>query len=342
MGGEQELSEIIGIGPARARWLKETFGVRGFRDLAGLSPEDIERKLKAEGRERVSRKTIESWVAQARVRASEEKGKPSVAASAKDSRGRAGREPSEWKPVTSFVVEFQSRRGEGDEQAWRTSVHYMERDLSETWAGIDCGALCRWMTEQLRDAGGPALEVAPLVADESRPPGPTADAVAEEAEGDIAAAPEQPSVALRAHVVDGDGVERANLIRIDKPWAVVFSWSLEEGVTSEKGDEWLIDVLLKLVGPGEPLRLREEPLSLPATRPRINGGYRYRFEVAIGIVTSAHVEALYRGSATIMYRSKAEDRVLIAGVADLGLLRFYQPFEAAGRPTPPLAGVQAP
>lgn len=330
MGRGEELSEIVGIGPARARWLREKFGVRGFGDLANLSAEDIQRRLKAEGRERVSRKTIESWVAQARVRASVEEGRPPITPAAKSARGRPRGEPTEWKPITSFVVEFQSRRGQGNGPAWRTSVHYLERDLNETWAGVDCGELCRWMTEQLKGAGGPAPEVAPHVAQETLPPAPAEEAAAEQTEGDIAAGRERRHLALHAHVIDGDGVERANLIRIDKPWAVVFSWWLDDGVTTEEGDEWQVDVLFRLVGLGEPLRLRKEPILLPATHPRTDGDYRYRLDVATGVVTSAHVEALYHASATIMYRSRADERVLLAGIGDIGLLRFYQPLEGLG------------
>jgi hypothetical protein len=338
MDGQDDLSEITGIGQARARWLKKTFGVRRFRDLADLSPDDIEHKLKAEGRERVSRKTIESWVTQARVRASEEKSKPPVAG-LKDSRGRAAGEP-EWEPVTSFVVEFQSRKGKGAEQRWRTSVHHMERDLGKTWAGIACDELCRWMTDQLRAAGGPAVpDVAP---DEAEIPGPPVGAestVAEEAHGHLALAPGRPRLALRAHVVNGNGVGRANLIRIDKPWAVVFNWSLEDGTPDEESDEWQLDVLLKPVGPGKPLRVRESPVHLPVSRPRIDDGYRYRLEVPAGAVTSSHVHTPYRASATIMYRSKTGDRVI---AADLGLLRFYQSLVAAGRRTSLIAGLHKP
>lgn len=332
MEGQNELSEITGIGPARARWLKKTFGIQRIRDLARLSPDDIEHELRAEGRERVSRKAIDAWVTEARVRASEETGeetgKSAITAPAKDLGGRARDDPPEWKPLTSFVIEFQSRTEEGVQPAWRTSVHYLEQDLNETWAGIDCAGLCQWMTEHLRDAEGPA--------DLGHPE----EASAEEAPGALALAADRPRVQLRAHVVDGDGVERASLIRIDKPWAVVFGWSLEGDVPIQEVDEWQLDVLFKPLGPGEPLRLPETPLHLPVARPRIDGAYRYRFEVVTGVVNSSHVDTIYRASATISYRSLAEDGLLAAGFADLGLLRFYQVLVPAG-PASPLAGVQS-
>jgi hypothetical protein len=322
MDGPDELSEIAGIGPARARWLRATLGVRGFRDLAALSPDDIERKLKAEGRAAVSRKTIESWVAEARARVGE-KGEPAVPAAQKG--GVRDDEAAGWKPAASFVVEFQLRAGEGAIEPWRTAVHYLEKDENETWAGVDCDGLCRWMTQQVRRAFGPEAPV-----DGGLPSEPTAgeDSAPAERSGGLGVAPGRPRLAdgLRAHVVDGDGVAQAKVIRIDKPWAVVFSWSLEDPKPVEAGGEWRLDVLLKRVGSGEPLQLRIGPILLPAAGPRIDGDYRYRFEVATGVINSSHiVEALFRASATIMYRQEDEARALHAGFVDLGLLRFYEP-----------------
>lgn len=322
MDTRDQLSEIAGIGPARARWLEETFGVRTFRDLAALSPDEIERKLKAVGRQAVSRATIESWIDEAATRAPE-RAKPG--APRKRGRGdRAGSEASVWKPVASFVVEFQSGPAEGAEKAWRTAVHYLEEDRNETWAAIDCDRLCRWMTRQLGRAEGrePTEEAAPQAASRF----------------DLTRRSTRPAEALRAYVVDGDGVERANLIRIDKPWAIVFTWPPVEGVAE---GEWQLDVLLRRVGPGEQLRLRAGPTRLPAKVPRIDGGYRYRFEVAAEIVTAAHVDTLYRASATLMYAPAKGERILPFGFVDLGLLRFYEPIRSRAEP-PLVAAVEEP
>jgi helix-hairpin-helix protein len=339
MDGHDELSEVTGIGPARARWLGTAFGVRSLRDLAALSPEDIERMLKAEGRVAVSRKTIESWVAEARERAAEESGEPAPPAARKGADRED--EAAEWKPVASFVVEFQSRPDKSPNEPWRTMVHYLEEDRNETWAGVDCEGLCRWMTQQLGRAergGVPAPSAA------VRPGETTAgeDATAARGSGGLGVPPWRPRLAdgLRARVVDGDGVEGARLIRIDKPWAVVFSWSLEDPVPAEAGGGWRLDVLLKRVGPGEPVHVPVGPVRLPAAEPRIDGGYRYRFAVATGVITSSRVEASYRAAATIMSRQKGEERVLHAGFVDLGLLRFYEPAAASTGEPSPIASIQ--
>jgi hypothetical protein len=335
MDERDELSEIPGIGPARAQWLEATFGVRSFRDLSALSADDLEEKLKAEGRPMVARKSIESWIAEARARASEEKAPARANASPKPAvRDGAPGEAPGWKPVASFVVEFQST-SDPSEERWRTTVHHLEMDRNESWAGIDANALSQWMVQQLRrvrEVEGPAA----AEGDVEHPDAPTTgeDSPAPGGGGDLGVAPEGPGLddRLRAHVVDGDGVERANLIRIDKPWAVVFSWSLDGAVPDEAG-EWSLDVLLKRLGSGEPLRVPEGPVRLSASGPRTDSEYRYRFGVPTGVVTSSHVDTPFRAWATVVYRSKDAGSAVIAGLVDLGLLRFYEPARGVNVPT---------
>ena len=44
-----DLTILQGIGPARQQWLRASFGVRTFADLAALSPAAIEQRLKEDG-----------------------------------------------------------------------------------------------------------------------------------------------------------------------------------------------------------------------------------------------------------------------------------------------------
>ena len=60
-----DLSAIKGIGPTRAKWLRDNFGVKTYRELAKLSITQIETRLKDAG-QIVGRKDIESWISQAR------------------------------------------------------------------------------------------------------------------------------------------------------------------------------------------------------------------------------------------------------------------------------------
>jgi hypothetical protein len=326
MGRGMDLSEISGIGPARARWFEETFGVRNARDMAALSVDDIESRLKAEGRSKVSRRTIESWLAEARRRASQGKGESTTRKSAGRSRKKSAvKEPIEWRPIASFVLEFQSRAGgRATTEQWRTAGHYVEQDVDETWPGLDCVALCGWIAHHLETSAGlHVIEPSDLLA----APVQFASSEARGAERESAEQGRDLPLEDRfeVHVVDGDGIEGAHLVRIDKSWGIEFNWSLPKPLPPEARGDWWLDVLLTSVGRGAPLRLRDGPIRLSANRPRTPSGYRYRYDVETGVVTPSHLETVYRASATVMFLSRDEDRVINAGFIDLGLLRFYQP-----------------
>jgi hypothetical protein len=322
-GSRMDLSEINGIGPVRARWLEATFGVRNARDLATLSPDDIERRLKAEGRSTVSRATIESWLADARRHASQAKRGGTTRKPTRPGKKSAVERPVEWRPVASFVLEFQSRAG-GAEERWRTAGHYVEQDLDQTWPGLDCVALCGWITHHLETSTGPHV-----IESAERPDARIVAASSETRGANHEAAEGSRDLLLEdrfeVYAVDGDGVEGAHLVRIDKPWWIEFSWSLRTPLPMEERGEWWLDVLLTSVGRGAPLRLRDGPVHLPANRPLTPSGYRYRYNVDMGVVTADHLETVYRASATVMFLSWDEARASNARFIDLGPLRFYQP-----------------
>jgi hypothetical protein len=133
-----DLTVIRGIGPARQRWLRKSFSVRTFQDVAALSADEIESRLKAEG-QITSRSEIEQWIAQGQE-----------LAGAADSPAAGG----EWQPFASFVVEFQTREIEGQAGERRTTVHHMEEDTGTYWPGIESRKLCQWMLDQIRTKVG--------------------------------------------------------------------------------------------------------------------------------------------------------------------------------------------
>jgi len=137
-----DLTAIRGIGPARQQWLRESFNVRTYQDLAMLSVDEIESRLKADG-QIPSRKAIEAWLIQARELAN------TVAKEANSPTREDG-----WKPFASFVVEFQTREVEGQARERRTKVHHMEEDTGTYWPGIESRKLCQWMLDQIRDKVG--------------------------------------------------------------------------------------------------------------------------------------------------------------------------------------------
>jgi hypothetical protein len=130
-----ELSRVRGIGDARARWLEDTFGARTLEQLGALAPEEIEQRLRGEGRRAVSRPAIDAWVAEARELGKEQPN-------------------GEWGVVASFVVELQAS---GD--AMRTSVHHLEQDETELWSEIDWDRLCRWIEARLEQTAPEAPAV---------------------------------------------------------------------------------------------------------------------------------------------------------------------------------------
>jgi hypothetical protein len=193
------LTVIKGIGPVRQQWLQETLDVRTVPELAALSADELETRLKAAGQV-VSRHEIERWLTQARELARlAEPASPQVIAAAEEDHGGAvndlannvGKalarsldpENSEtgkkdlssagedgWKPFASFVVEFQVRQLAGEAQERQTKAHYMEADKSETWPGLEGEQLCRWMLVQVTEkrrpdpkSEEPSVEVKPLI-----------------------------------------------------------------------------------------------------------------------------------------------------------------------------------
>lgn len=130
-----DLTAIKGIGPARQQWLRDTFAVMSYADLAALSVDTIHERLK-EG-QIASTGVIESWIRQAKALAAVPLPRHIPAAGS-----------PEWKPVASFVVEFQQHEASG---SLRTSVHHVEADRTQQWQGVQQTELCRWMAMQLGD-----------------------------------------------------------------------------------------------------------------------------------------------------------------------------------------------
>jgi hypothetical protein len=146
---------LKGIGPARQRWLRETLNVRTYRDLADLSIDELESRLKDVG-QIPSRSDIARWIAQAQeLAAAAELAPESELGPVKPEDSGEGARPAgmeaEWMPFASFVVEFQSRNVEGRVAEHRTTAHHMETHADADWPGLESVKLSQWMLEQIRD-----------------------------------------------------------------------------------------------------------------------------------------------------------------------------------------------
>ena len=182
-----DLTVIKGIGPARQRWLRESLNIVTFADLAALSVDEIESRLKAD-KQIASQNKIKAWIAQAReyaaaaaeraaqptfagtdaqakkqanTLAEANESSPQTADSAKNDDGKEANTTTRkdgWKPFASFVVEFQQRTVEGQAIEYRTTAHHMEADTGANWPGIEREQHCLWMIEQVGDRIGPEPE----------------------------------------------------------------------------------------------------------------------------------------------------------------------------------------
>lgn len=133
-----DFAQIKGIGAARARWLRDTFGVQTFGELAALSPGAIEAALKAQHKI-IAPREIELWLAQAHGMASRQQAAPAGTVSIENG----------WQQMANFVVVYEQRTADNGTRETRTSVYHMEADVSHQWPGIEREGVGAWMAAQI-------------------------------------------------------------------------------------------------------------------------------------------------------------------------------------------------
>lgn len=144
-----DLTMIKGIKEKRQEWLRTTFNVYTFQDLASLNVAQIEERRKID-RLNVSQEVIKNWIDQASELANGV-GKTSRPAKKQPAELPSNTMPREngWKPIASFVVEYQIRMASEQLTERRTVAHYMEEDHTHTWPGIEGKQLCEWIINQI-------------------------------------------------------------------------------------------------------------------------------------------------------------------------------------------------
>lgn len=73
---------------------------------------------------------------------------PAAGAAKGRQRGANG---SEWRPIATFVVEFELRGGDAHPLERRTRAHHHETMLDKAWPGFVRGELCDWIAAQVQD-----------------------------------------------------------------------------------------------------------------------------------------------------------------------------------------------
>lgn len=58
-------------------------------------------------------------------------------------------EKDSWRPIASFVVDFQIRVTPNQRQEQRVKVHHIESDTCATWSSAEYVQVCQWMLSKL-------------------------------------------------------------------------------------------------------------------------------------------------------------------------------------------------
>lgn len=151
---QDDLTAVKGIGPARRKWLGELFAVYSFEALGRLTVEEIEEAARGAGKI-LPNGEVAGWISQAK-RLVAEKGSRADLENVVET--AVPTTAPLWKPIASFVVEFQEQAEDGQPQR-RTKVHYMEADMETTWPGIEREQLGLWI-EQHVQVNDPVAELA--------------------------------------------------------------------------------------------------------------------------------------------------------------------------------------
>lgn len=146
---KDDLTAVKGIGSVRQKWLNELFDIHSFAALGNISVEEVEKIAKQEGKI-LPNGEIAGWIAQAKTLAAAKSDNVDLEDEALSMVETAvpAANPS-WKPIASFVVEFQEK-AEAEQPQRRTKVHYMEEDLEKTWPGIEREQLGVWIEQHVQ------------------------------------------------------------------------------------------------------------------------------------------------------------------------------------------------
>lgn len=146
-----DLTVIKGIGLARQQWLRESFNVRTLKDLAALSLDEVEAQLKAAG-QITSRRIINQWLDQAKQQIVVNTQAALLTAGSTKAANATVDNPANkdsWKPIASFVVDFQTRTSNNQIQEQQIKVHHIESDTCATWSKAEYAQVCQWMLDKL-------------------------------------------------------------------------------------------------------------------------------------------------------------------------------------------------
>ncbi|HAA29650.1 MAG TPA: hypothetical protein DCE56_20605 [Cyanobacteria bacterium UBA8553] len=189
-----DLTRLKEISSVQKQWLRKSLKIHTFRELAALSADEIENRLRAEG-QTVSKSEIEGWIVQARELVALEERSQQLIVDPKTELEESLDPPTQesklaqavvesadiqveenitssgeedgWRTFASFLVEFQSRQIDGQVEEQQTTIRHLEANTVQTWSGIESERLNPWIICQV-DAAKPRSPEAPPEAQRSR------------------------------------------------------------------------------------------------------------------------------------------------------------------------------
>jgi hypothetical protein len=152
-----DLTAIKGIGDSLKQWLRDSFKVHTFADIAALSAEEVEARAKQDGRF-LPFSRIQQIIAQAR-----ELSDDSLLPGLEIGKRASAKKENDWKEIATFIIYFERKVVRGREKKRtkaerRTAIHHYETGKLESWVGVDPGQACHWMKHQLSQQGELLLE----------------------------------------------------------------------------------------------------------------------------------------------------------------------------------------
>ena len=171
-----DLTIIKGVGAARQTWFRQVFKVETLHDLASLSADEVETRLKDDGRI-VSRSEVEQWLAQAQQLAPDLPSSQARETATIAIIDQASME-KRWEWIKAFVVEFCVLKSADEIQKQEIRVYPLRISKKGDW--LDNGSskktpfifdksekLYAWLLGQLDE---PAWQEQPLTPTIAAPP----------------------------------------------------------------------------------------------------------------------------------------------------------------------------
>ncbi|HEY9612231.1 hypothetical protein [Allocoleopsis sp.] len=140
-----DLTKIKGIGPVKQKWLKELFNIHTCQDLAQLSVDEVESRLKTQGHT-VSKSEIEGWIAQSQALATAELSSQPFVESSDRGEEQFSNLPTQESELFQHVMALADTEAEQPQSSSTTESELPQRILPSP--NVEAGAIVSPLTNQ--------------------------------------------------------------------------------------------------------------------------------------------------------------------------------------------------